>query len=153
MSRLAIKCCTALRLSSMNHQKAACGELAQKLHSLRTLHVSPHPPGPSARSGVVQCSPMGLELDVSTSRSIQETLGHCRECIDHFWILVRGFAHSRRDVYFRDLEQPRSAQAELNAVLADKRGELDRLSFYFESLEKVEREQKAIIDRLRENDA
>ena len=44
-------------------------------------------------------------------------------------------------------------QAELNAVLADKRGELDRLSFYFESLEKVEREQKAIIDRLRENDA
>ena len=52
-----------------------------------------------------------------------------------------------------EADHRRRLQAELNAVLADKRGELDRLSFYFESLEKVEREQKAIIDRLRENDA
>ena len=49
-------------------------------------------------------------------------------------------------------EHRRRVSSELNAVLHDKRNELERLTFYYESLEKVEREQKAIIDRLRENE-
>ena len=52
-----------------------------------------------------------------------------------------------------EADHRRRLQAEFKTVLAEKSSELDRLSFYFESLEKVEREQKAIIDRLRENDA
>merc|ERR1712098_582796 len=46
----------------------------------------------------------------------------------------------------------RRTQNELKAQLHDKSGELERLQFYYDTLEKVEREQKAIIDRLREND-
>ena len=49
-------------------------------------------------------------------------------------------------------EHRRRVSSELNATLHDKRNELERLTFYYESLEKVEREQKGIIDRLRENE-
>lgn len=46
----------------------------------------------------------------------------------------------------------RRKQMEMRAQIAGKEAELNRLETYYSSLEKVEREQKALIERLSNND-
>ncbi|CAD7948319.1 unnamed protein product [Amoebophrya sp. A120] len=49
-------------------------------------------------------------------------------------------------------ENRRRKQQQMRALIASKEAELSRLTTYYDSLEKVEREQKAMIERLSNND-
>ena len=92
----------------------ARGGTGQRGHERRLCPVR-QPDGPvrwrglqNIRAGVVQGSHLGLEIDVSTFRSVQDTFD-VQRCVlrRHFGVFLRCFTHCLRVVYFPDLAQPR----------------------------------------------
>ena len=62
---------------------------------------------PLPKHGVVQGSHLGLEIDDSTFRSVQDTSKRSKVCSRHFWVRLRCFTLCLRVVYFPDLARPR----------------------------------------------
>ncbi|CEL97930.1 unnamed protein product [Vitrella brassicaformis CCMP3155] len=52
-----------------------------------------------------------------------------------------------------EAENRKRRQQQLKALIAEKTAELERLNVYYASLEKVEKEQRALIDKLSNNEA
>ena len=71
------------------------------LYFCRCLRLTPH--------GAVQGSHLGLEIDVSTFRSVRDTSRRSKACSRHFWVVLTCFTHCLRVVYFPYLAQPRTA--------------------------------------------
>ncbi|CAD7931108.1 unnamed protein product [Amoebophrya sp. A25] len=61
-------------------------------------------------------------------------------------------AIGQRNMAEMESENRRRKQQQMRALIASKEAELARLQTHYLSLEKVEREQKAMIDRLSNND-
>jgi intraflagellar transport protein 20 len=61
-------------------------------------------------------------------------------------------AIGQRNKVEQEADARRRRAQELNALIMDKQAELDRIQFHVDSLEKVEREQKALIEKLSNND-
>lgn len=61
-------------------------------------------------------------------------------------------AIGQRNKVEQEADMRRRRAQELNALIMDKQAELDRIQFEVDSLEKVEREQKALIEKLSNND-
>merc|ERR1712216_735885 len=56
--------------------------------------------------GLCKGCPLGLEIDVSTSWSLEHTFGRAEECFRHFLVLRGCYTHFWRDVSFLDLLPP-----------------------------------------------
>lgn len=61
-------------------------------------------------------------------------------------------AIGQRNKVEQEADARRRRTQELNALIMDRQAEVDRIQFHADSLEKVEREQKALIEKLSNND-
>jgi len=78
------------------------------------------------RVGAVQGSLLGLEIDVSTSGSVSDTLGRFEECRRHFWVL-RGVLSTllgtlARRLFSRPCATPRVDRSRRSGVQSDLGG-------------------------------
>uniref|UniRef100_A0A6U9KMZ0 Intraflagellar transport protein 20 homolog n=1 Tax=Oxyrrhis marina TaxID=2969 RepID=A0A6U9KMZ0_OXYMA len=62
-------------------------------------------------------------------------------------------AIGQRNLVEMEADARRRQQKQMEGVMAAKRAELERLTFFYASLEKVEREQKIQIEKLSNNEA
>ena len=98
----------------------------------------------------------GLSMQFITKViSLDENMSSLSECLDDFAVRIEKEklrALGERNRWESETENRKRKMMELNNYLNEKKAELERYNVELESLEKVEAEQKTLIDKLSSNE-
>ena len=98
----------------------------------------------------------GLSMQFITKViSLDENMSSLSECLDDFAVRIEKEklrALGERNRWESEAENRKRKMMELNNYLNEKKAELERYNVELESLEKVEAEQKTLIDKLSSNE-
>lgn len=97
----------------------------------------------------------GLSMEFITKViSMDETMSSLTECLDDFAVQIEKEklrALGERNKWESETENRKRKMMELNNLLNEKKAELERYTVEYDSLIKVEAEQKALINKLSSN--